>query len=448
MRSHSHHGQGTQNQGNTLGDRSCVRQSKLFRQYESGNSVKDILGVSHLAWKTDSKQGAYMGHSVYDHSADAYTRQQPNKSGGGALSPSSKKAEAAARLKAQMLHDELTRGGGGGRGRDRDGEYRPPLREENILALARRQPVERHSQHDSDREQERRRDNEYGGRGSGGGGGGGRGSGGGGGGRGRHLPSYGDEDDAELEMLKEQLRRLDEEDARQSRLSHGYHSNSNTSPSRASYDEDDSDHAVEEHGATRGYLQGVSRADLKFLREDAYLGPRGERESEGLRSRASGAPQGRGAPHGGGTSRPSFSASSSSSSSSYSLSKGNDIGSSGSGIDNGTSYDHNQQLALALRRQETARAEVEAIERQLKLKAEIEMLQKISANPHQLTRAQTQAPFADTDPNQLDSPTRSKQQLKRKQELLASMTANNYSLAPMNARDASQALAQRSTRPW
>ena len=436
MRSHSHHGQGTQNQGNTLGDRSCVRQSKLFRQYESGNGVKDILGVSHLAWKTDSKQGAYMGHSVYDHSADAYTRQQPNKSAstvrGGALSPSSKKAEAAARLKAQMLHDELTRGGGGGGGRG--GEYRPPVREENILALARRQPADAHSQHNSEREQERRRDNEYGGRGSGGGGRGG----------GRHLPSYGDEDDAELEMLKEQLRRLDEQDARQSRLSHGYHSP--TSRSRAAaYDEDDSGYAVEEHDAARGYLQGVSRADLKFLREDTYLGPRGEREREGTRSRGvAAAPQGRGVPHGGGPVRPNFGASSSSSS----LSKGIDGSSSGSGGGNGTNYDYDEQLALALRRQETARAEVEAIERQRKLKAEIEMLQKISANPQQLTRAQTQAPYADTDPEQLDSPSRSKQQLQRKQQLLASMAATNHSLAPMNARDASQALAQRSTRPW
>jgi len=35
---------GTQNQGNVLGDRSCVRQSKLYRQYESGNSMKAIFG--------------------------------------------------------------------------------------------------------------------------------------------------------------------------------------------------------------------------------------------------------------------------------------------------------------------------------------------------------------------------------------------------------------------
>lgn len=61
---------GTQNQGNSLGDRSCVRQSKLYRQYESGNGVKDILGSSHLAWNANEKEGAYKGHKVYDHNRD------------------------------------------------------------------------------------------------------------------------------------------------------------------------------------------------------------------------------------------------------------------------------------------------------------------------------------------------------------------------------------------
>ena len=42
--SHYHQQGGTQNQGNVLGSRSCVRQSKLFRQYESGNSMKGLLG--------------------------------------------------------------------------------------------------------------------------------------------------------------------------------------------------------------------------------------------------------------------------------------------------------------------------------------------------------------------------------------------------------------------
>lgn len=58
---------GTQNQGNTLGDRACVRQSKLYRMHESGNDIKSILGTPHLCWDTRQKQGAYEGQAVYDH---------------------------------------------------------------------------------------------------------------------------------------------------------------------------------------------------------------------------------------------------------------------------------------------------------------------------------------------------------------------------------------------
>lgn len=70
MSGHRHNpSAGTQNQGNTLGDRSCVRQSKLYRQYESGNGVKDILGSSHLCWNENFKEGAYKGQRVFDHNA-------------------------------------------------------------------------------------------------------------------------------------------------------------------------------------------------------------------------------------------------------------------------------------------------------------------------------------------------------------------------------------------
>jgi len=74
-RGHGHQnlGGGTQNQGNILGDRSCVRQSKLYRQHESGNTMKELMGHDTLAWKVDSKEGAYAGHAVYDHDTDRYT---------------------------------------------------------------------------------------------------------------------------------------------------------------------------------------------------------------------------------------------------------------------------------------------------------------------------------------------------------------------------------------
>lgn len=59
----------TQNQGNVLGDRPCVRQSKLFRQHDAGNAMKDLMGQSHLSWKTNVQEGAYAGMRVYDHNA-------------------------------------------------------------------------------------------------------------------------------------------------------------------------------------------------------------------------------------------------------------------------------------------------------------------------------------------------------------------------------------------
>ena len=68
---------GTQNQGNTLGARSCVRQSKLYREYESGNNVKDILGTPNLRWDTNKKEGAYKGHGLYDHNIDGYRSNVP-----------------------------------------------------------------------------------------------------------------------------------------------------------------------------------------------------------------------------------------------------------------------------------------------------------------------------------------------------------------------------------
>ena len=76
------------NTGNTLGDRSCVRQSKLYRMYESGNDVKGILGTSHLEWNTKEKEGVYKGHHVYDHN-DPYNEAAGRDRHGGHDSPGS-----------------------------------------------------------------------------------------------------------------------------------------------------------------------------------------------------------------------------------------------------------------------------------------------------------------------------------------------------------------------
>ena len=40
---------------------------KSIYRYESGNSVKSILGTSNLCWNTDQKEGAYKGQKIYDH---------------------------------------------------------------------------------------------------------------------------------------------------------------------------------------------------------------------------------------------------------------------------------------------------------------------------------------------------------------------------------------------
>jgi hypothetical protein len=58
----------SQNVGNVIGTKSTIRQSKLFRIYESGNNVKGILGHNNLVWDIHKKQGAYRG-SVYDASS-------------------------------------------------------------------------------------------------------------------------------------------------------------------------------------------------------------------------------------------------------------------------------------------------------------------------------------------------------------------------------------------
>jgi len=77
MSGHHHNSNAaTQNQGNSLGDRACVRQSKLYRMYESGNDVKAILGSSHLCWNPNETQGAYKGKKAYDHMADPNTKPE------------------------------------------------------------------------------------------------------------------------------------------------------------------------------------------------------------------------------------------------------------------------------------------------------------------------------------------------------------------------------------
>jgi len=75
-----------------------------------------------------------------------------------------------------------------------------------------------------------------------------------------------------------------------------------------------------------------------------------------------------------------------------------------------------------------------------------------NAAPQALVRAQ--APFAVSvdissgEDGMPPSPTRTARALARKQEMLASMQSAHTTLAPLNAKNMSQTLALRSTRPW
>lgn len=52
--------------GNRLGNRPVVRQSKIYRQNESGNAMKSLMGHDDLSWDTEKQQGVFAGQSVYD----------------------------------------------------------------------------------------------------------------------------------------------------------------------------------------------------------------------------------------------------------------------------------------------------------------------------------------------------------------------------------------------
>ena len=55
----------TQNQGNQLGDRPCVRQSRINREHMGGNAMKEMLGQDSLKWNTNAQEGAYAGRNVW-----------------------------------------------------------------------------------------------------------------------------------------------------------------------------------------------------------------------------------------------------------------------------------------------------------------------------------------------------------------------------------------------
>jgi hypothetical protein len=66
MPGHTHHGGGEGiEKNNHLGDRPCVRQSRLYREHVGGNAMKDLLGQGNLKWDLNQQEGAYKGKRVH-----------------------------------------------------------------------------------------------------------------------------------------------------------------------------------------------------------------------------------------------------------------------------------------------------------------------------------------------------------------------------------------------
>ena len=109
--------------GNKLGERPVVRQSKIYRELESGNAMKGLLGHDHLAWDATKAQGAFDGQAVYDIDSRSYV------SGGGATSSGSPPEYMAKRASFAPGTNGPTRGDGGG-GRPAQGGWQQEEQQE------------------------------------------------------------------------------------------------------------------------------------------------------------------------------------------------------------------------------------------------------------------------------------------------------------------------------
>jgi hypothetical protein len=71
MKFHAGSPRGGIENGNKLGERPVVRQSKIYRTNESGNAMKGIFGQDHLAWDTNQAEGVFQGQRVFGAEVDA-----------------------------------------------------------------------------------------------------------------------------------------------------------------------------------------------------------------------------------------------------------------------------------------------------------------------------------------------------------------------------------------
>lgn len=113
-------GASTEN-GNVLGTRPVVRQSRLYREKESGNAMKAAMGHDSLQWDTEALQGVFQGQHVYDAETDAvHSRRHapPASTHADAAARAAASPRAASQRPASMDREAATagRGGSGGGG--------------------------------------------------------------------------------------------------------------------------------------------------------------------------------------------------------------------------------------------------------------------------------------------------------------------------------------------
>ena len=72
---------GSIERGNRLGSRPVVRQSKIYRELESGNQMKGLLGRDNLAWDPSQQEGVFQGQTVYDMSSQGFVGQPTQHNG-------------------------------------------------------------------------------------------------------------------------------------------------------------------------------------------------------------------------------------------------------------------------------------------------------------------------------------------------------------------------------
>eukprot|EP00929_Paragymnodinium_shiwhaense_P025831 TRINITY_DN15534_c0_g1_i3.p1 TRINITY_DN15534_c0_g1~~TRINITY_DN15534_c0_g1_i3.p1 ORF type:complete len:441 (-),score=45.34 TRINITY_DN15534_c0_g1_i3:440-1720(-) len=92
----------SQNCGNVLGTKPCVRQTDLYKRHESGNQMKALLGAEHLVWKGEAPEDrAQQPRQLAGSDGGGFLRRNPSETawrvcrdGGAADAPETEIAAA------------------------------------------------------------------------------------------------------------------------------------------------------------------------------------------------------------------------------------------------------------------------------------------------------------------------------------------------------------------